>query len=260
MAPSSARVSFMRDVQLAARTSMDELRSEVSIWCSPIDTTVELLNSHTCEQGEFWTVRVELFTNQHALSRRKAHALVEAIEAGREPRLPLAVDLPEPAPRRPGWTVWFHKVEPSVEEFLSLVARPVARAEVDRTIVWPRIRDLLVDAISAVAPELRVRPSEERGGNQFALLGFDVLLDQGLRPWLCEINANPTLEARRPVDRDVDLEVIGDLLLLLEGGTSDRLESLTEVARAPAEFVTMPSPAVNSTESTSKKQDVIRQG
>ncbi|CAE8663822.1 unnamed protein product, partial [Polarella glacialis] len=95
-------------------------------------------------------------------------------------------------------------------------------SHVDRQVVWPQIHSLLSGVLQKVAPKLGTR----QGCRPFAFLGFDVLLDAQLRPWLCEINANPTLEGRRVIDRVVDLEVIGDLLTHLEGGEVDRWEKL----------------------------------
>merc|ERR1712060_793260 len=93
---------------------------------------------------------------------------------------------------------------------------------IDRKVVWPRVRSLLVGVLAAVAPRLLTR----EGTRPFALLGFDVLLSSTLEPWLCETNANPTLEGRRAIDRGVDLEVIGDLLENLEGRDTARWEPL----------------------------------
>eukprot|EP00929_Paragymnodinium_shiwhaense_P096165 TRINITY_DN57700_c0_g1_i2.p1 TRINITY_DN57700_c0_g1~~TRINITY_DN57700_c0_g1_i2.p1 ORF type:complete len:448 (-),score=83.16 TRINITY_DN57700_c0_g1_i2:570-1913(-) len=125
---------FVRDVNVPASKSLEELRETIAHRCAPVEAQVELLNSFTRDGHESWTIRVRFSAASCALSRRKVHLLCEAIETGGWPRK-LEPELPPPAPRRKGWTVWCHKVEPSVEDFLSLVARPVARGE-DARLVW----------------------------------------------------------------------------------------------------------------------------
>ena len=59
--------------------------------------------------------------------------------------------------------------------------------------------------------------------SHFALLGFDLVLDDGLRPWLCEVNHQPDLTtspspfaAPFAVDAAVKTSLIADLLTLLQ--------------------------------------------
>ena len=44
--------------------------------------------------------------------------------------------------------------------------------------------------------------------NCFEVLGFDVLLDENLRPWLLEINLSPSLNT----DSGLDLKIKGNML------------------------------------------------
>jgi len=124
---------LVRDISLEARGSLEALNKKVASVCAPIETSLELLSTYESEGRNSWTIRLELSTTLHALSRRKAHALCESIEKGIPFQLPL-IQHPRSV-RRQGWAVWFHRVEPSIEDFLSLMMRPVERAE-DASLLW----------------------------------------------------------------------------------------------------------------------------
>ena len=49
----------------------------------------------------------------------------------------------------------------------------------------------------------------------FNLLGFDILLDSNLRPWLLEINGSPSLSYDSPLDYFVKGEVVADILTMV---------------------------------------------
>ena len=46
----------------------------------------------------------------------------------------------------------------------------------------------------------------------FELAAFDVMLDDGLRPWLLEINTSPSLKREADDDLPIKLRVIQDML------------------------------------------------
>jgi len=45
----------------------------------------------------------------------------------------------------------------------------------------------------------------------FELYGFDVLIDEALKPWLIEINASPSLSTTTDNDRIMKTQVITDM-------------------------------------------------
>jgi len=44
----------------------------------------------------------------------------------------------------------------------------------------------------------------------FEVYGFDVLIDEALKPWLIEVNASPSLTASTEIDRNLKLGILGD--------------------------------------------------
>ena len=49
----------------------------------------------------------------------------------------------------------------------------------------------------------------------FEILGFDVMMDVNLKPWLLEINHTPSFEADTPLDFKIKKDLIADTLKLL---------------------------------------------
>jgi tubulin polyglutamylase TTLL6/13 len=49
----------------------------------------------------------------------------------------------------------------------------------------------------------------------FHILGFDILLDDELKPWLLEVNQSPSLEIDTPLDYEIKKNLIRDTLQLV---------------------------------------------
>ena len=50
----------------------------------------------------------------------------------------------------------------------------------------------------------------------FELYGFDVLLDDNLKPWLIEINSSPSMTANTPTDYETKLGLLEDVYAILD--------------------------------------------
>ncbi|KAK2570041.1 Tubulin monoglutamylase TTLL4 [Acropora cervicornis] len=74
------------------------------------------------------------------------------------------------------------------------------RINVNFSLVWETIKDLVVKTIIASCCH--------------ELFGFDVMLDENLKPWLLEVNISPSLHSTSQLDRNIKGQMIKDLLNL----------------------------------------------
>jgi hypothetical protein len=82
------------------------------------------------------------------------------------------------------------------------------------------IQNVVVKSVLACAPKFR-KTSFAAGGdylveNCFETYGFDVLIDDGLKPWLVEVNAAPSFVADTPSDAALKKKVVSDVLDVLD--------------------------------------------
>lgn len=57
----------------------------------------------------------------------------------------------------------------------------------------------------------------------FEVLGFDIMLDQNLKPWLIEVNHTPSFTTDTPLDKNIKQNVIADALRLMNISTGPRI-------------------------------------
>jgi len=65
-------------------------------------------------------------------------------------------------------------------------------------------------------------PSCVQGSRAFEILGFDILIDQALKPWLIEVNTLPSFATESPVDRHVKQDLIEQTLRAVQAQASDK--------------------------------------
>ncbi len=86
--------------------------------------------------------------------------------------------------------------------------------------VRARIEDIVIKTISSIQPSLahlyRSCVSDDIDNSCcFEVLGFDILLDHKLRPWLLEVNHSPSFSTDTPFDWKIKLDLISDTVTLL---------------------------------------------
>ncbi|KAM9774169.1 tubulin polyglutamylase ttll6 isoform 1-T2 [Syngnathus typhle] len=100
-----------------------------------------------------------------------------------------------------------------------------ARADADK--LWSDIEDMIIKTLIAVQPVLKHNyhtcfPHHTADSACFEILGFDVLLDQRMRPWLLEVNHSPSFTTDSPLDREVKDALLLDTLLLINLNACNR--------------------------------------
>eukprot|EP00931_Biecheleriopsis_adriatica_P043832 TRINITY_DN25047_c0_g1_i2.p1 TRINITY_DN25047_c0_g1~~TRINITY_DN25047_c0_g1_i2.p1 ORF type:complete len:1120 (-),score=230.23 TRINITY_DN25047_c0_g1_i2:276-3635(-) len=95
---------------------------------------------------------------------------------------------------------------------------------VDVNLMWVRIMDLIVKTLLSVEPAIssRTRQMTPNRENCFELYGFDVLVDEGLKPWLLEVNLSPSMQAESPLDWQIKSSLIADAFNLVGICATDR--------------------------------------
>jgi tubulin polyglutamylase TTLL5 len=83
-------------------------------------------------------------------------------------------------------------------------------------LIFKKIDDIIVKTI--IAAESIINNAVEMyvpfKNNCFEVLGFDVLIDDRLEPWLLEVNLTPSLGCDTPLDQKVKANMIADLFSL----------------------------------------------
>lgn len=90
--------------------------------------------------------------------------------------------------------------------------------------IWERICDLIIKAIISAEGPINVASKMfvPYRGNCYELYGFDIILDDKLKPWLLEINLTPSLSCDSPLDHKVKCNLMADLFNLIGIRAYDR--------------------------------------
>ncbi|KAF5400197.1 hypothetical protein PHET_06553 [Paragonimus heterotremus] len=85
----------------------------------------------------------------------------------------------------------------------------LATRKLDDRLLWTRVKVLIILTLLSQASSTPKVP------NAYELFGFDILVDSHLRPWLIEVNANPSLSNDCIVDELVKKPLIKSILEML---------------------------------------------
>lgn len=88
---------------------------------------------------------------------------------------------------------------------------------INELLLWQKINNIVTLTLLTIAPSVPSSP------NCLELLGFDILIDSNLKPWLLEVNYSPALSLECPVDIMVKKAMINDLIDLMNYRKEDSL-------------------------------------
>ena len=99
--------------------------------------------------------------------------------------------------------------------------------------IWYRIKEIVVKTIISIESTVSAGVEMYVGSSHscFELLGFDILLDDSLTPWLLEVNLSPSLNCDTPLDLKIKSQLLADLFNLVgvignrEAGTRAKTKS-----------------------------------
>jgi tubulin polyglutamylase TTLL6/13 len=101
------------------------------------------------------------------------------------------------------------------------------------TTMWQNINDIIIKTIMGGLPIMNeaysTLLSEMNSENNvnfenrtagFQLYGFDIMFDENWKPWLIEVNRNPSLRCEASVDEYIKTQLLGQLAMILDPVTS----------------------------------------
>lgn len=102
---------------------------------------------------------------------------------------------------------------------------------VDTSALWSRIADLAIKTVISGEHDIvvRTRKNVRSRYSCHELFGFDVIIDERLRPWLLEVNISPSLHSASPLDHSVKGPLIADLLNMVAFHIPDKLSQQQQV-------------------------------
>ncbi|XP_062435066.1 tubulin monoglutamylase TTLL4 isoform X3 [Rhea pennata] len=97
--------------------------------------------------------------------------------------------------------------------------------------IWEKIKDIVIKTIIASEPYVNslVKMYVRRPYCCHELFGFDIMLDENLKPWILEVNISPSLHSNSPLDVSIKGQMIRDLLNL----AGFILPSVNDIASRP---------------------------
>ncbi|KAK0092621.1 hypothetical protein PV326_001009 [Microctonus aethiopoides] len=100
---------------------------------------------------------------------------------------------------------------------LSALLRHLRSMGQDTELLMQRIEDIIIKSILATASGIvsGVKQFVKHSDSCFELFGFDILIDDTLKPWLLEVNLTPSLGCDSPLDVRIKSALMTDLLTLV---------------------------------------------
>ena len=108
--------------------------------------------------------------------------------------------------------------------------------------LWTKIDDIIVKTLIAAYPIVShsYRTCFSQHGARsgcFEILGFDILIDRKLKPWILEVNHSPSFHTDSPLDKEIKEGLLYDTLNMLHVKASDRTQALSDDKRKTQQVI-----------------------
>uniref|UniRef100_G3WJW3 Tubulin tyrosine ligase like 6 n=1 Tax=Sarcophilus harrisii TaxID=9305 RepID=G3WJW3_SARHA len=106
----------------------------------------------------------------------------------------------------------------------------------DTAKMWKDIEDIIIKTLITAHPIIKHNyhtcfPNHIMNSACFEILGFDILLDRKLKPWLLEVNHSPSFSTDSRLDKEVKDSLLYDTLVLINLGACEKKKVLEEAKR-----------------------------
>ncbi|XP_068185774.1 tubulin monoglutamylase TTLL4 isoform X2 [Antennarius striatus] len=87
---------------------------------------------------------------------------------------------------------------------------------VNTALIWQKIKDIVIKTVIASEPYVNnlLKINVRTPHSCHELFGFDIMLDENLKPWILEVNISPSLHSSTALDVSIKGQMIRDLLNL----------------------------------------------
>ena len=122
----------------------------------------------------------------------------------------------------PSYNIDKERVGPGCKWTLSQLRHYFHQANIDDSLMWTRIIQIVVLTLLIQAHQA------PKATNCYELYGFDIIIDEQMKPWLLEVNFSPALSSDCPNDSIVKKPMLHDLIDLLGFKESDKIPGYYE--------------------------------
>lgn len=96
--------------------------------------------------------------------------------------------------------------------------------------LWSEIKKIIIKTFCSVQPIIAhsyksCHPDEPYNNMCFELLGFDIMLDHKLKPWLIEVNHTPSFTTDTPLDKSIKKSAIRDALKIMNISVENKMKA-----------------------------------
>lgn len=130
-----------------------------------------------------------------------------------------------------------------------------ASMNLDYNGLWAKIDDIIIKTLIAAHPIIShsyrtcFSQHNSRSGC-FEILGFDILIDRKLKPWILEVNHSPSFHTDSPLDKEIKEGLLYDTLNMLHVKASDRTQAIFDDKRKTQQRLTKRAPKSDIDEET----------